>query len=152
VQPLPAGARQQEREMPHILVVEDDPTNAKLFELVLKRVGGFEVTVTEDAEEVIRIARDGNVDLVMMDVSLSNTQYQGEPVDGLDLTRILKSDEHTGWLPIIVTTAHAMRGDRERFLDASGADDYVSKPIEDNHALVALVHRLLDARSLASAA
>lgn len=129
--------------MAHILVVEDDKTNAKLFELVLKRVGGFDVTVTEDAGEVMRSAHEGGIDLILMDVSLSNTRYGGEPVDGLDLSKMLKSDKATSEIPVILTTAHAMRGDRERFLNQSGADDYISKPIEDNRVLVALVRRLI---------
>lgn len=135
--------------MAHILVVEDDRANAKLFELVLKRVGGFEVTVTEDATEVVETATGGLTDIIMMDVSLSNTEYQGRLVDGVDLCHVLKADERTRHIPIIVTTAHAMRGDRERFLQESGADDYISKPIEDNQALIAMVSRLLDERRAA---
>lgn len=130
--------------MPHILVVEDDKANAKLFELVLKRVGGFEVTVTEDADLVFELATTGGTDLIMMDVSLTNTLYEGKFVDGVELSQILKSKPDTSEIPIIVTTAHAMRGDREKFLEISGADDYVSKPIEDNQAMVALVRGLLE--------
>ncbi|BCW99423.1 MAG: response regulator [Armatimonadota bacterium] len=130
--------------MANILVVEDDKINAKLFELVLTRVGGFAVTVTEDADEVIRIASEGQADLILMDVSLSNTEYEGVPVDGIELTRILKQDARTSSIPVVLTTAHALRGDRERFLQQSGADGYVSKPIEDNRALVSLVQGLLN--------
>lgn len=136
--------------MARILVVEDDSINAKLFELVLQRVGRHQVTVTEDAGEVVHAAGSGEVDLIMMDVSLSNTHFEGRAVDGLDLTRILKANAETAGVPIVLTTAHAMRGDRERFLRESGADDYISKPIEDNHQLVALVQNLLDARSPAA--
>jgi CheY-like chemotaxis protein len=131
--------------MASILVVEDDKINAKLFELVLSRVGGFSVKVTEDASEVIRIAAEGKADLILMDVSLSNTEYDGVPVDGIDLTRLLKQDARTSSIPVVLTTAHALRGDRERFLEESGADGYISKPIEDNRALVAMVRELLNA-------
>ncbi len=130
--------------MARILVVEDDKINAKLFDLVLTRVGGFTVTVTEDAGEVVDLARKGQVDLILMDVSLSNSEYEGVPVDGIDLTRILKQDARTSSIPVVLTTAHALRGDRERFLQQSGADGYVAKPIEDNRALVSLVQELLN--------
>ncbi len=53
-----------------------------------------------------------------MDVSLTNSRYQGEPVDGLQLTRMLKGDPETAHLPVLLVTAHAMQGDRERFLEA----------------------------------
>ncbi|MCC6484349.1 MAG: response regulator [Armatimonadetes bacterium] len=135
--------------MPHILVVEDDRANAKLFELVLNRVGAFDVTVTEDASEVMEIASSGTVDLILMDVSLSNTQYQGRLVDGVDMCRLLKGDTKTSSIPIILTTAHAMRGDREHFLELSGADDYFSKPIEDKQALISMAHRLMETRRAA---
>ncbi len=101
--------------MANILVVEDDKINAKLFELVLTRVGGFAVTVTEDADEVIRIASEGQADLILMDVSLSNTEYEGVPVDGIELTRILKQDARTSSIPVVLTTAHALRGDGSVF-------------------------------------
>lgn len=129
--------------MQHIIVVEDDAANARLLEVILQRAGGFQVTVTEDAAFVVEAARNGEVDLVVMDVSLSNSEYQGELVDGLDLSRILKCDPATRHIPIILTTAHAMRGDRERFLGLSGADEYIPKPIEDNQALVALIRAII---------
>lgn len=129
--------------MPHILVVEDDPTNAKLLELILKRIGGFEVTVTEDAAYVVDKVASGDIDLVMMDVSLSNTRYNGNPTDGLELTRVLKSENSTRTVPIVLSTAHALKGDKERLVTDCGADGYVSKPIEDNHALVKLLKDII---------
>ncbi|HEY6572490.1 MAG TPA: response regulator [Candidatus Eisenbacteria bacterium] len=114
---------------PRILVVEDDPMNAKLFQLILARKAGFEVVVTENPAYLIEEARSGRAALVVMDVSLSNSTYQGTPVDGLAITRILKRDPRTRHVPVILATAHAMKGSRERFLADSGADDYVSKPI-----------------------
>ena len=71
----------------------------------------------------------GRVALVIMDVSLSNSAFQGTPVDGLAITRILKRDPRACHVPVILATAHAMKGSREKFLADSGADDYVSKPI-----------------------
>lgn len=141
---MAAYAPERVTTMALILVVEDDKINAKLFDVVFRRLGGYDVIVTEDATEAIDVARSGAVDLIMMDVSLTNTQYQGEPVDGLDLTRILKADDSTRGIPVVLTTAHAMRGDRERFLSESGADEYVSKPIEDNQMLVALVKSMIE--------
>ena len=74
-----------------ILIVEDDPMNAKLFQLVLARKGGFEVEVTEDPSHLMREIRAGTVDLVIMDVSLSNSQMDGRPVDGLEITPLHES-------------------------------------------------------------
>ena len=122
--------------MARILVVEDDPDSAVVMQRMLTKGGGHQVEVTEDAAQVVALCRAGTVDLVLMDVSLTNSRYQGEPVDGLQLTRILKGDPETAQLPVLLVTAHAMHGDRESFLKQSGADGYVVKPIEDYETLL----------------
>jgi CheY-like chemotaxis protein len=127
-----------------ILVVEDDPMNAKLFQLILARKADFEVVVTEDPAFVLEETRAGRADLVIMDVSLSNSTYQGAPVDGLALTRILKADPLAGRVPVLLATAHAMKGSKEKFLADSGADDYVSKPILSADELIARVRTLME--------
>jgi two-component system, cell cycle response regulator DivK len=91
---------------------------------------------TEDAEEVLQIAVDRGADVVLMDVSLSRSMYRGKAVDGIRLTQMLKADPATRWLPVILVTAHAMEGDRERFLAQSGADDYISKPVVDHEGFI----------------
>lgn len=128
--------------MPRVIVVEDDRFNALLFQRVLTTLGGYDVTVTESAEETLRLAREHDTVLILMDVSLSSTTYQGRKLDGLELARLLRADAATARVPIILATAHAMRGDRESLLASSGADGYVSKPIEDHAALVAQVRAL----------
>jgi CheY-like chemotaxis protein len=126
-----------------ILVVEDDPMNAKLFQLILARRAGMEVTVTEDPHFVLAEASAGRADLIIMDVSLSNSRWDGAPVDGLEITRRLKRDPRARSVPILLATAHAMKGTRERFLEQSGADDYVSKPIVNADELLATIRRLI---------
>jgi CheY-like chemotaxis protein len=129
--------------MTHILVIEDDPHNAILCRKILEKRGGFRVTVTEDGAEILRLVRSGGVALVVMDVSLANTRLDGQPVSGVDLCRRLKSDPATVGVPVVLATAHAMRGDAESLIAESGADDYVAKPIVDHAAFVDLVRRNL---------
>jgi CheY-like chemotaxis protein len=126
-----------------ILVVEDDPMNAKLFQLILARKADFDVVVTEDPAYVLDEVREGRAALVIMDVSLSRSQFEGKPVDGLAITRLLKQDPRTRHVPVLLATAHAMKGSREKFLAESGADDYVSKPILSADELIARVRTLL---------
>jgi CheY-like chemotaxis protein len=78
-----------------------------------------------------------------MDVSLSRSIYQGKSVDGIQITQILKSDPQTAKLPVILVTAHAMEGDRENFLEQSGADGYISKPVVDHEQFVEQIMALL---------
>lgn len=129
--------------MPHILVVEDDIMSAQLFEIILKRKGGFEVTVTDNGQKIIELIKSGSVDLVIMDVSLPGTFVDGVQVDGLKLTRMIKENEATAKIPVILATAHAMRGDAERFLEESKADDYISKPISDHNFLIQKIKEYL---------
>jgi two-component system, cell cycle response regulator DivK len=129
-----------------ILVVEDDPMNAKLFQLILARKAGYLVEVTENPAVVFDRARSGDVDLIIMDVSLSNSEMDGVPVDGLEISRRLKRDPLAGRIPILLATAHAMKGSRESFLRSSGADDYISKPIVSADDLIARIQALIEKR------
>ncbi len=130
-----------------IMIVEDDPMNAKLFQLVLTRKGNYAIEITEDPEQVIREIKEGTVDLVIMDVSLSNSKLDGEAVDGLAITRRLKQDPATRHVPVLLATAHAMKGSKERFLKESGADDYISKPIVSADELLQRIDTLISKRS-----
>jgi two-component system cell cycle response regulator DivK len=130
-----------------ILVVEDDPMNAKLFQLILVRKAGYEVEVTEDPATVLEKARAGLADLIIMDVSLSNSEWDGAPVDGLEISRRLKQDPEARRVPILLATAHAMKGSREKFLLDSHADDYISKPIVSADELIDRIRNLIEKRS-----
>jgi CheY-like chemotaxis protein len=125
--------------MTTVLIVEDDPINFRVFSKILTKRGGLQVKGTEEVEEVMRLAREGEVDVILMDVSLARSVYQGTAVDGIKITQMLKADPQTASLPIILVTAHAMEGDRENFLKQSGADGYISKPVVDHEQFVAQI-------------
>jgi two-component system cell cycle response regulator DivK len=127
----------------HIVVVEDEPLNAILFRKLLERRGGYRVTVTEDVAQVLELARGGEMDLLILDVSLGNSRWEGKPVSGVDVCRMLKGDPACSAVPVILATAHAMRGDAESLLEASGADDYVAKPIVDHAEFLGRIRRWL---------
>lgn len=131
-------------QMARVVIVEDDKMNAKVFDAVLRKRGGFDVKITEDVQEVLDLARSGQADLVIMDVSLASSQLDGKPMNGLSISRLLKDDARTASIPVIIATAHAMKGDRERFLEQSKADDYVSKPIMDQKALIQKIKALIE--------
>jgi two-component system, cell cycle response regulator DivK len=128
-----------------VLVVEDDPANAVLVDAILTSVGTFDVTTSDDGDEILAQIRDRPVRAVLMDVSLGNTRVAGVKVDGVELTRHIRDLPEGINLPIILLTAHAMKGDRERLLFESSANDYVAKPIIDQKGLVELVRRHIKA-------
>jgi CheY-like chemotaxis protein len=104
----------------NILIVEDNPANLMLAGAVLRRAG-HRITEARSAEEAIERLRVATPDLILMDVQLPGQ-------DGLELTRRLKAAPTTGDVVIIALTAHAMKEDRQRALDA-GCDGYIAKPI-----------------------
>ena len=108
--------------MKRILVVEDNEMNMQLVEFLLDE-GGYAIVKANSGEEAMSVARGAEpVDLILMDIHLPG-------VDGLSAVRELKSDPRTRAIPILALTAHAMRGDKDRFLQA-GCDGYISKPID----------------------
>ena len=122
--------------MIRVLVVEDDPVNAAVMRAVLVKRGGYDVVVTELADVIFELIASGTIALVLMDVSLANTRWRGTAVNGVELCRMLKADPATAAVPIVLATAHAMRGDAERLVRESGADHYVAKPIVDHDRFV----------------
>ncbi len=113
---------EQKRRGIRILLAEDNPMNQKLAVTLLKRAG-FLVDAVEDGKMAIEALKRTAYDLILMDVQMPE-------MNGFDATKVIRESEgdrkHT---PIVAMTAHAMKGDRERCLQA-GMNGYVSKPIE----------------------
>ncbi len=99
-----------------VLVVDDDIKAVDLVKLYLNR-DGYEVLTAHDGIEALRLAREGNPDLIVLDLMLPD-------IDGLEVCRTLR---HECDVPIIMLTARTTDQDKLTGLD-SGADDYVTKP------------------------
>ena len=107
--------------MSKILIVEDNEMNRDMLSRRLERKG-FEVVMAEDGKKGVDMSKSETPDLILMDLSL--------PImDGWEATSTIKSEESTRDIPIIVLTAPAMAGDREKALEAA-ADEYDTKPID----------------------
>jgi len=126
-----------------ILLVEDDPINVKFIQTVLVKKGGYEVIVSEEVEEILRLAHDTDLAAIIMDVSLSRSSYEGRKVDGIFITKLLKQDDKTRGIPVLLATAHAMFGDREKYLELTGAEGYIAKPIHDPGTLIDAVKSVI---------
>ncbi len=104
----------------HILVVEDNEKNMKLFRDVLL-VMGYRTLEATTGRQAVELAAEHAPDLVLMDIQLPD-------IDGVEALRRLRADERTASIPVLAVTAQAMHEDRDRFL-AAGFDGYVSKPV-----------------------
>ena len=119
--------------MKTIAVVEDNADNRLLLRAFL--ADRYEITEYETGPAALEGLASTKTDLVLLDVSLPG-------MDGLAVLAHVRADEKLKRLPVIALTAHAMHGDRERFLKA-GFDDYVSKPIIDEQVLLNAIEKLL---------
>jgi signal transduction histidine kinase/CheY-like chemotaxis protein len=118
---VPEPSREPSRQAT-ILIAEDNPVNRKVLQRLIER-HGHAVELALDGREALRLLEERDFDLVLMDVQMPE-------MDGFEATReIRRRERETGDHQMVVAmTAHAMRGDRERCLEA-GMDDYLSKPI-----------------------
>jgi CheY-like chemotaxis protein len=119
-----------------VLIVEDNPMNMRLIEMILKS-DNYLLLKARDGEEALAIATLDHPDLVLMDIRLPK-------LSGLEVARRLRKTAQFSQTPIIALTAHAMKGDEEKAIEA-GCDSYVSKPI-DTRQLPRLVAKILAAR------
>ena len=107
--------------MAHILVVEDDPLNMELA-VKLVKMKGHDAAEAITGEEALDMVKGSDFDLILLDIMLPG-------INGLEVLAKLQDDPATAAIPVIAVTAYAMRGDRERFLNA-GCVDYIPKPID----------------------
>ena len=119
--------------MKTIAHVEENADNRLLVSAILE--DRYRIVEYETGPEALAGMRAEKPDLVLLDISLPE-------MDGTEVLRRMREDPALSDLPAVAITAHAMAGDRERYLEA-GFDDYVSKPIVDEGIMLGAIQRLL---------
>jgi two-component system, cell cycle response regulator DivK len=120
-----------------IAVVEDNPDNRMLVNAILE--DDYEISEYETGKDAISGLVEDGPDLVLLDISLPE-------MDGTEVLAWIREQPEFAALPVIALTAHAMAGDREKYL-AAGFNDYVTKPIVDESVLLEAIHRWLSPSS-----
>lgn len=116
-----------------LAVVEDNADNRLLLSAILGN--DFTITEYDNGPDALAGFVSSRPDVVLLDISLPG-------MDGVQILARIRGDEHLHTLPVIALTAHAMTGDRERYL-AAGFDDYITKPIVDEDQLLAAIARVV---------
>ena len=122
--------------MTTIAVVEDNPDNRLLLQALLS--DRYELVEFDNGTDALAGLVASLPDLVLLDISLPG-------MDGNEILNRIRGDARLRALPVIALTAHAMAGDREKYLDA-GFDDYVTKPIVDETLLLGAIEQRLTVR------
>lgn len=117
-----------------IAIVEDNPDNLMLAEAILG--SHYDIVSFENGPDALFALPDANVDLVLLDISLPR-------MDGVAVLEAIRQDHRIKDLPVIALTAHAMVGDREKYLE-KGFDEYFTKPIIDFNALITMVQQMIE--------
>jgi CheY-like chemotaxis protein len=119
-----------------VLMAEDSPVNRELLRELLESQG-CEVDEAWDGEEALQRLAQKRPDIALLDIGMPK-------LDGFGVIKKVRQDPQLADLPVLAVTAYAMRGDREKGLDA-GFDGYLSKPV-DGRLLFAEMDRLLNLR------
>jgi CheY-like chemotaxis protein/HPt (histidine-containing phosphotransfer) domain-containing protein len=151
VESLPASApgpvitrhllSEEKKRRIRILIAEDNVVNQKVAVRMLEKLG-YRADAVADGREAVRALKRIPYDLVLMDVQMPQ-------MDGFEATRIIRDPDSCilhPHVPIVAMTAHALKGDRQKCLEA-GMDDYISKPVA-LPALQRVIDRYLEARSI----
>ena len=129
-----------------VLLAEDNMVNQKVASAMLERAG-HDVQIAENGIQAVELARRQKFDLILMDIQMPQ-------MDGLEATRMIRRDEAQSGshVPIVAMTAHALKGDNERFL-AQGMDGYIAKPFQPGQLFEAIetVRQALDGSRTESA-
>lgn len=120
--------------MKKIALVEDNPDNRLLMQAILE--DQYEIAEYETGPEALEGMVGEIPDLVLLDISLPG-------MEGTEVLARMRADDSLRTVPVIALTAHAMAGDREKFLEA-GFDAYITKPIVDETVLFDAIEALLE--------
>ena len=117
-----------------VLYIKHDDDNLYMLKMRLERAGDFEVIASNDSEQGCNVALTDRPDIILMDLEMPDA-------DGWEVVRRLKTDAHTGHIPIIGMSAYALDSEREKAI-ASGCDEFDAKPV-DFEPLVVTIRRLV---------
>ena len=118
---------------PKVEVIEDNPDNRLLVQALLE--DSYEIVEFETGVDAVQGLLEEDPDLILLDISLPE-------MDGTEVLQWIREQDALAKTPVVALTAHAMAGDRERFLEA-GFDDYLTKPIVDEAVLIETIGRWL---------
>ncbi|MGD8777648.1 MAG: response regulator [Ignavibacteria bacterium] len=126
-----------------ILIVEDDPFTQKFYEHLFARKG-YKLIQTENGNEIFEILENNQVSLLILDINLKNTYLDKEKLDGISISRKIKTNPKYSDLPVLLISAYNKKTGGRNFLNESLADDYFVKPITNFNSLIQKINTLIN--------
>lgn len=111
----------ENKNLPVLLIVEDDIENLKFLKILLKN--NFQIESCDNAEDFMSILDQKNIDVILMDITIRGSK------DGLQLTKEIKNNSKYSHIPIVGLTAHAFQKDKLNAMKA-GVDYFFTKPVD----------------------
>ena len=128
--------------MKRLLIVEDDSIMRKFYSVIFLR-NGFESYITDDGDDIMEYLKTHYVDLIILDINLTNTYLNGKQINGLALLSIIKQIRSLERIPIVLVTGHSFPQDKAVPLINNSTGTWVTKPIVNYSEFVNKINKLI---------
>ncbi len=125
-----------------IAIIEDDPFTQSFYSHLMRKAG-YEAFIMEDADLLLKKLHEENIALIIMDINLKNTYLDQNKIDGIQLSKHIKSQDQFSSIPVILVSAFSNSIKRNEVLAESLAHDYITKPITDFKAFLEIIKQTI---------
>ena len=125
-----------------IAIIEDDPFTQSFYSHLMKKAG-LEAFIMEDADLLLKRLNEETISLIIMDINLKNTYLNKNKIDGIQLSRYIKTQDKFSKIPVILVSAFSNSIKRKEVLAESLAHNYITKPITDFKAFIETVKQTI---------
>ena len=128
--------------MKKLIIVEDDKITQQFYTMFFNKYG-YDTIVTDNGDKILDSLLTEEIGLILMDINLSNSYLNGEKIDGIKLSQIIKSDDRTKDIPLVLVTASSLSSQLKQFLNETNAEEIVTKPILDYNRFLTKINNYL---------
>jgi len=121
--------------MKKILIIEDDIITQQFYTMFFKK-RNIDCIITDNGDKIFNALANENIGVILMDINLSNTYFNGEKIDGIKLSQLIKANSDYMNIPLVLVTASSLSSQIKKFLADTKAEDIVTKPILDYNRFI----------------
>jgi len=125
-----------------LIVVEDDKITQHFYSIFFTK-NGYQTIITDNGDNVFNALVNEDIGLILMDINLSNTYLNGEKIDGIQLSKYIKTNKKFLNVPLVLVTAYSLSNQIKQLLFDSKAEDIITKPILDYNLFLNKINSLI---------